>query len=415
MMAVIWVFQFATAYAFRGYYDFDKYERKSEYWGVSQRNYPDKAVEFLVQNKVRGNFLNDFNSGAYLLGHVYPNIKVFIDGRTEVYGAKFFNDYREIFMRGNKDVLIQSLENYKITGVLLNSSSQPIEGSLLKFFYEHKDWSLVYFDYDGAVFLKNVELNQSVIAQHKIDLKNAEVQKLDLFKLGPIDVLPYRNYYRAYSLESMDLNALALAEAFEALKINPQYSSVYDLIGKIYAKQKDYQKAFDHFRLAVMYDPDKKENLYNFAMAYFDLGQYEGAIKRYKGICSRFPQEPKAYFFLAKSYMKNHEYVQGVQTLKDILSLKPLKADDFFALVELLVEEKQYLYALDVCRMPAILNMDSEMINKKLGEVLKAAKEDKVWQQKYCQETMLSQEKDERAWLIDHCVYEEANSSRDSH
>ena len=40
--------------------------------------------DFLVANKVKGNFFNDFNSGAYLVGRCSPNIKVFIDGRTEV-------------------------------------------------------------------------------------------------------------------------------------------------------------------------------------------------------------------------------------------------------------------------------------------------------------------------------------------
>jgi hypothetical protein len=70
-----------------GYYDFDKFERKMEYGGVSLRNYPYKAADFLVANKIKGNFFNDFNSGAYLLGRASPDIKVFIDGRTEVYGV----------------------------------------------------------------------------------------------------------------------------------------------------------------------------------------------------------------------------------------------------------------------------------------------------------------------------------------
>ena len=63
----------------RGYFDFDKFEQKSEFGGVSLRNFPYKAADFLVDNGIKGNFLNDFNSGAYLVGRAYPDVKVFID------------------------------------------------------------------------------------------------------------------------------------------------------------------------------------------------------------------------------------------------------------------------------------------------------------------------------------------------
>ena len=40
-----------------GYFDFDTYNRKSEFFGVSKRVYPYKAVDFLLRNKIKGNFL----------------------------------------------------------------------------------------------------------------------------------------------------------------------------------------------------------------------------------------------------------------------------------------------------------------------------------------------------------------------
>jgi tetratricopeptide (TPR) repeat protein len=415
IFAIMWLFQFSISYAFRGYYDFDQYERKSEYWGVSQRNYPDKAVAFLIQNQVKGNFLNDFNSGAYMLGQVYPDIKVFIDGRTEVYGGKFFNDYREIFMRGNKDVLAKALEDYAITGALLNSSSQPIEGNLLKYFYDHKDWIPVYFDYDGVIFLKNVALNQEIIEKHKIDLKQLEVQKLDLFKLGPTDVLPYRNYFRAYSLESMDLNDAALAEAYEALRVNPQYPSVYDLIGKIYSKQKDYQKAFENFRLAVTYAPNNKDSLYNLALALFDLGRYPEAVKRYQDLRVRFPQDLKAYFFLAKSYIKNQEFAEAIAVLKEAMVLKPKKVDDFLSLGNLFVEEKQYIYAKDVYQMGFQVDKESKELVEKWGDFLKKVREDTDWIKNHCPGNMPEVEVNAVQWLSQKCVDQEVDSEGDSH
>jgi len=70
--------------------------------------YPYKAVDFIVRHKIKANIFNDFNSGAYLIGRTYPNIKVFIDGRTEVYGASFFETYQKIWQDGNAKILHNS-------------------------------------------------------------------------------------------------------------------------------------------------------------------------------------------------------------------------------------------------------------------------------------------------------------------
>jgi len=90
LLFLIWIIGYYQAISVRSYYDFNKYELKSEFGGISERSFPNKAADFLVENNIKGNFFNDFNSGAYLLGRTFPNIKVFIDGRTEVYGVKFF-------------------------------------------------------------------------------------------------------------------------------------------------------------------------------------------------------------------------------------------------------------------------------------------------------------------------------------
>jgi len=145
ILLVIWMIGYYQKISLRSYYDFDKYELKSEYGGISQRTYPNKAVDFLVEHGVKGNFFNDFNSGAYLIGRAYPNIKVYIDGRTEVYGGAFFKQYQEIFVKGNVELFDKIVEERQITGALLNSSRQHIPVTILNHLYNHKDWSVVYF------------------------------------------------------------------------------------------------------------------------------------------------------------------------------------------------------------------------------------------------------------------------------
>ena len=44
---MFWMFNFGLQMAGNGYFDFDTYNRKSEFFGVSKRVYPYKAVDFL--------------------------------------------------------------------------------------------------------------------------------------------------------------------------------------------------------------------------------------------------------------------------------------------------------------------------------------------------------------------------------
>jgi len=71
-------------------YNFNTYELKSMLWGISEQRYPQNAVKFLLDNNFPERMFNDFNSGAYLIGKAYPKRRVFIDGRTELYGPDFF-------------------------------------------------------------------------------------------------------------------------------------------------------------------------------------------------------------------------------------------------------------------------------------------------------------------------------------
>jgi hypothetical protein len=51
---IVWIINFGGVVSLNGYFDFDRYERKSEFGGVSLRAYPNKAVDFLVTNLGKG-------------------------------------------------------------------------------------------------------------------------------------------------------------------------------------------------------------------------------------------------------------------------------------------------------------------------------------------------------------------------
>jgi len=371
LLILVWILQFGEGVATRSYYDFDKYERKSEFGGISLRSYPTKAVDFLVHNQVSGNFFNDFNSGAYLLGRTHPQIKVFIDGRTEVYGGNFFRQYQKIWDQGDKELFEKVVKEMNITGALFNATRHRIPTNLIQYLYQHKDWTMVYFDYDAVVFLRNVKLNAKVIEQHKIDLKNWEGEDYDLMKMGPEKVLPYQPYYRAYTLETLKLYDLALREADKALAVAPNYAEPYSIKGKIYAQKKDFQKAFENFRIGVMLNPGKKEAQHNLSLAYMDLEAYTWAIKQYRKIMAIWPNDPKAYFFLAKALAKNEQYTESLEALGQAHQMNPKDVIDIIKIGDIAFEQYSYETAKDMYTLALTTKKDLASTHTKLGLVHK--------------------------------------------
>jgi hypothetical protein len=60
-------------------------------------NFPKTAVDWILQNKPAGNIFNTYGWGGYLIWRTYPEYKVYIDGRADVYGDAFLYDYISIY------------------------------------------------------------------------------------------------------------------------------------------------------------------------------------------------------------------------------------------------------------------------------------------------------------------------------
>ncbi len=368
-LVTFWIIQYALEMSLNGYYDFDKYERKSEFGGVSLRNYPHKAVDFLVENKIKGNFFNDFNSGAYLVGRCFPDIKVFIDGRTEVYGPKFFKDYQELWEKDNVDQFTKTLNQYNLTGALMNTVLQPVPKNALNYLFKDKQWVCVYFDYDGLVFLQDIPEHKEIIDRFRIDLTQWKAKTLDLYRVGSSHVTPYQHSNRAYTLESLDLDEGAMKEAQEALRINPSYLESYKILGKIYAKRKDFKQAFENFRIATMFSPHDQKLRLNLALAYYDLGEFKYAIEQYQKIIDRWAHDPKAYFLIARAYLKNKQLDRAMEFLHKAHQLDPKDLEDLLAMAELFIKENELVKAKEVFELSLKTEKDKDKVYLKLGRV----------------------------------------------
>jgi tetratricopeptide (TPR) repeat protein len=316
ILLILWMLDSGTKVATNGYFDLDTFERKSEFWGVSLKSYPYHAVNFLVKNQIKGNFFNDFNSGAYLIGRCSPEIKVYIDGRTEEYGGDFFEHYQKVWKDGDEKLFLADVAKYNLTGAFLNNNNQSIPPKNLKMFYNLPDWKVVYFDYDAVILLRDVPANKAWIDRFAIDLKKWQPKPFNLQKLGTrrIEVTPFTS--RAYILTTFGIYDPALKELQEALKVTPDDFDSFKNMGVIYEKKGDARHAFENFRLATILRPYDHEIRLSLAKSYESLKDYMGAKEQYDRVVEVAPNSIKGHIGLARAVAMLGYYDRALDILK---------------------------------------------------------------------------------------------------
>lgn len=309
-----------TGYAARvsqlGYYDFQRYERKSEFLGIDQRTFPHEAADFLLEHEITGNFFNNFNVGAYLVGRLFPQIMVYIDGRTELRGADFFKKYQKIWDEGDTIAFDEEVEKYQLTGVFLGISASNLPQELLKNLYTSADWKVVYFDYDALIFLRDVPQNKAWIDQLEMDLTQWQSIELDVFRLQDASVWPYQNIIRAQVLFDLEFLDQALLEIEAALRIAPHYVKARAMKGAILRKREKYDQAFQEFRLAAALDVTYR---YHLSRAYLDVGRYDEGMSLAQQALNEEVGSTKYSFLIIKGLMKKKEFKQGCGILLQVL------------------------------------------------------------------------------------------------
>lgn len=364
---IVLMVRFGYTQSNRVYFDFEKYEMKSSYGGVSLRNFPWAAAEFINKNKVYGNFFNDFNSGAFLVGYCFPGVRVFLDGRTELYGPRFFKEYMKILGDGNKEAFLNAVKKYQLTGAFLNSIYNRVPDKILQLLYNDKEWVLIYLDYDAIIFLKDVPQNKALIEKFRKDKKGFSFSDVDLQQLGPRGVFPYREIKRAYNLEAIGLDQAALEEANLALAISPSAPEPYFIRGKIAEKKKDYIKAFADLRIATMLLPEDAEARYHLALTYAALKDYKNAIKQYRTIARGGFKKSEVFLKLAEAYQEEGQYSEAWDVFQKAVSMAPHNVNDLFDVADIFVAKKEYKEALEAYKLIARMNPRESKAYYKIG------------------------------------------------
>lgn len=110
---------------------------------------PIAAVDFIHVHHVPGTIYNQYGWGGYLIYRLYPDYRVYIDGRADVYGDQFFAETMKVY--DGIEPWRQTFDKYQVNSVLI--SPDAALATLLRY---QNDWKVLYEDKDSIVFVKTV-------------------------------------------------------------------------------------------------------------------------------------------------------------------------------------------------------------------------------------------------------------------
>lgn len=241
--------------------------------GVDRR-FPAGAVRYVRENGIEGNSFNTYFNGAYLIHELYPETRVFVDSRMDVYGpdrlATYFGALRG--GAGAERVFATQPIDFAVIDYTFPSNKKSRRG-IFAYLDGRPDWALVYFDDAAVVYVRITPERAALVARDRYSRIN-----------------PAR--YRPGSLSNLapaDLEA-SLAEIDRALRSAPRSTSAILLKCEVLAGQHRDAEALTLLDGALADDPDNGYATMVAARFAKQAGQRDRALGYYRRVVRLLPQ-----------------------------------------------------------------------------------------------------------------------------
>jgi|GEM_PF-2880058 len=134
-----------------------------------------------------------------------------------------------------------------------------------------------------------------------------------------------------------DCNA-AIKQCESILKLQPDHSGTYIILGDCYLRMDMYDKAAATYQKGIRYNSKNPKFFYNFALACFRLKNFESAfIYAHKAISLK-PDYPQAYYLAGSVKFEERDYSCAQKYLALAIKHKPDYADAYLVLGRIHIE-----------------------------------------------------------------------------
>lgn len=246
--------------------------------------YPVNAVNFIKAYHLNGNMFNEYAYGGYLLYKLYPQQKVFIDGRSDVYIDNLMPETLKISTNKNlpddkfRIFMYKSFfDKYDISFAILRTEKNTVLRKIARVLQNDHEWSLVLWDDTTQLFVRKDGKNDGIIKEFGT---TAATPYLDTLYRSGNEQKALTEYVRMQALipSAHTSNAIgfillqkgqydeAQQKFLEATKEDPTFESPFMNLAELAAKNGDLNSAISLYQKAEELAPNR-------GLIYIRLGQ----------------------------------------------------------------------------------------------------------------------------------------------
>jgi hypothetical protein len=125
---------------------------------LEESRYPGRTMTFIKENRLPPQLFSVYAWGGYELWRLYPEYRMFMDGRTHVYGTDVLKDFLDVVNVSPRWQVV--LDKWQVQTILALRSS-PLAETLLA----QGGWRLVFTEREAVVFVRETDANRPLLAR----------------------------------------------------------------------------------------------------------------------------------------------------------------------------------------------------------------------------------------------------------
>jgi hypothetical protein len=151
---------------------------------LEESRYPERTMAFIRENRLPHQLFSVYAWGGYELWRLYPEYRMFMDGRTHVYGPEVLREFLDVVNVSPRWQAV--LDKWQVQTILALRLS-PLSETLLA----QGGWRLVFTEREAAVFVRETDANRPLLARlARLSREDVSDDRVAALGRGPASAVP---------------------------------------------------------------------------------------------------------------------------------------------------------------------------------------------------------------------------------